>query len=145
MNPHKGDVSFEVNGKTYTLRYSHLALVKLENVLNKGLAQILSELSKPGDMRLGTVLALLWAGLQKHHPGLSEEDASEILDDVEGGIATVMVSIDSAFSKAFGTSPGTKGTNPPQKEVNGSGMTSSSSLSATAMIQKPFGISPHEN
>ncbi len=145
MNPHKGDVSLQVGDKTYTLRYSHLALVRLENVLNKSLMQIMGDLGKPEVMRLGTIVALLWAGLQKHHPGMTEEQAAEILDEIDGGVATAMVSIDAAFSKAFGAASGTKGTNPPlQASGNGSGTISLSSTFPTDSIPTTFGTSRPE-
>ncbi len=144
INPHK-DVSFEAAGKTYTLRYSHLALVKLENKLNKGLVQILGDMSKPQNLRLGTIVALLWAGLQKHHPEVSEDAAADLLDDIEGGTQGAMTMIDAAFSKAFSATPGTKGTNPQQRADNGSGMTSLSSSLATDMIPNISGTSHQKN
>ena len=57
-NPHKGDVTFNVAGKDYTLRYSHLALANLEGELDKGLIQIINELSSSQTMRIGTMIAV---------------------------------------------------------------------------------------
>jgi hypothetical protein len=105
MNPHRGDVALHAGDKAYTLRYSHLALVKLEQKLDKGLVQIAAEMSRTVDMRLRTVVVLLWAGLQKHHPEVTEEDAAEILDEIDGGAASAMGAIDAAFSKR-GAAPG---------------------------------------
>ncbi len=141
MNPHKGDVSFEAGGKTYTLRYSHLALVRLENSLNKGLVQIMTDVGRPENLRLGTIVALLWAGLQKHHPGMTEENVADLLDDIDGGAAAAMAVVDQAFGKAFGSTPGTKGTNPTQTSGNGTGMTLSLSSQATDMTPKSSGTS----
>lgn len=128
MNPHKGDVLLSVGDKQFTLRYSHLALVKLENIMNKSVPDVLQELQATGGgVRIGTVVALLWAGLQKHHPRLSYEDAADLLDDIEGGAPGAMVVIGIAFEKAFATS-GTKGTNPPMN--GGAGIGTPSSLTS---------------
>lgn len=141
MNPHKGDVSLQVGDKIYVLRYSHLALVQLENSLNKSLMQIMGEMGKPESMRLGTIVSLLWAGLQKHQSGTTLEQAADILDEIDGGVATAMVSIDAAFAKAFGASPGTKGTNPTPRGENGSGMISLSSSLPTDLTPGLSGTS----
>lgn len=130
VNPHRGDVPFEVNSKAYTLRYSHNALVALERSQGKGLPKIMSELSDAETLSLGKVISFLWAGLQKHHPGLTEEDVGDLLDDLDGGASRATALIEEGLTKAF-TAPGTKGTNPPQMGTgNGAGTVSSSSISA---------------
>lgn len=121
-NPHKGDTSFEVAGNTYTLRYSHLALIRLENKLDRGLMKVIEEMSDIDKVRIGTVVAILWAGLQKHHPDLTYDDAASLLDDLEGGLSAAIEIIGNSFQKAFNApGAGTKGTNPPQKDNNGIG------------------------
>lgn len=145
-NPHKGDVSFEVEGKTYTLRYNHRALVKMEVALNKGLMQVMTEMSKPETLRLGTTAVLLWAGLQKHHPQLTQDQAIDLLDEIDGGVPTIITVIDQAFGKAFESTLGTKGTNPPQEKAgNGIGTKPSLILSPTGINPIPSGISRPEN
>ena len=143
-NPHKGDVTFSVAEKRYTLRYSHLALAKLEQQLDKGLFKIFAEVESwkdnPQDMRINTVLALLWAGLQKHHPAISVDDVSDLLDDLDGGMAKAVEIVGQAMEKAF-SAPGTKGTNPPQTVGNGSGMSCSSNIALSDMIPTPSGTS----
>jgi len=131
MNPHKGDVPLPVGGQQFTLRYSHLALVKLENLLDRSVLEVLEELqSAKESIRIGTVVALLWAGLQRHHPKVSYEDAADLLDDMDGGTIKAMEYIGVALEKAF-AAPGTKGTNPPLNGSGGIGTNSSSSLSVT--------------
>ena len=144
MNQQKGDVEFSVAGKTYTLRYSHLALVKLEKQLDQGLMKVMKDMSNPEQMRIGTVVALLWSGLQKHHPDMAFDDVADLLDDMEGGTSGAIGIIDQAFGKAF-NAPGTKGTNPPQREANGTGMQSSSSTFPSATDQMISGRLPREN
>ena len=150
-NPHKGDVSFDVAGKSYTLRYSHSALVKLENILGKGLMKVMVEITRPEEMRVGTVAALLWAGLQKHHPTMSLDQVIDLLDEIEpitvetedgpqlrGGAAAAMVPVEEAFAKAF-NAPGTKGTNPQPSAGNGTGIVSSSTMPVSATTRTPSG------
>lgn len=144
-NPQRGDVSFDLSGKTYTLRFSHLALAKLEADQDKSLFQIMTELSSSSSIRINTVISLLWAGLQKHHPEMTREGAAELLDEIDGGAPAMMVHINDAFAKAFASTLGTKGTNPTQREVNGAGMKSSLTSSAAASPQMPSGTLLHEN
>jgi hypothetical protein len=143
VNAHKGDVALEVGGKTYTLRYSHSALIKLEKQLDQSIMRIMQDIGKADEMRIGTLVAILWAGLQKHHPDLSVDEACELLDE-KGDDASVIDVIGDAFQKAF-NAPGTKGTNPQQKDVNGTGMNSSSNTSASVTILTPSGTSRPEN
>ncbi len=143
MNQYKGDTPLEVGGKTYTLRYSHSALVKLEKQMNQSIMQIMNDLGKTDEMRIGTLVTLLWAGLQKHHPTLSIDDACELLDE-HGDDGAVVEIIGDAFQKAF-NAPGTKGTNPQPRDQNGTGTLSSSSTPASTMIPTLSGISRPEN
>jgi hypothetical protein len=139
MNAHKGDTPLEINGKTYTLRYNHMALERLESACGKSLMSIMQEMSTPEQMKIGSIINLFWTGLQRHHPDMTREMAADLLDDV-GGISAIMPSIDEAFGRAFNASgAGTKGTNPPQKEVNGIGTRSLSSSLPTDMIPHSSG------
>ena len=145
-NPHKGDVDFKLGDKQYTLRYSNLALIKLEEITNKGLFQIMTEMGKPESLRLGTLCALLWAGLQKHQPTITLDQTADLLDEFDGGTAEVVTLIDKAFSKAFSQTLGTKGTNPTSMaEGNGIGMASSWNSPVTDSIPKASGTSPRKN
>ena len=135
-NPHKGDVTLDVAGKAYTLRYSHSALVKLETQLGKGLMKVMQEMSSPEEMRIGTVAALLWAGLQKHHPSMTLEEATDLLDDIDGGARGAVEVLGEAFERAF-NAPGTKGTNPQPSAGNGTGIVSSSTMPVSATTQTP--------
>lgn len=145
-NPHKGDVPFLVGDKTYTLRYSHLALVKLEEQTNKPVVEVMRELenAKDGNIRIKTIVSIIWAGLQKHHPKMTFEDAADLLDEVEGGTAAAVQAIGTAFEKAF-AAPGTKGTHPPGTNGLGTGTDFSSSTSPTAINQTLSGTSLPES
>ena len=103
-----------------------------EKTVRGGAARLIGQALK-SLLRLGTIIALMWAGLQKHHPDMSEEDVAMLLDDMDGGATAAMSHIDDAFARAF-NAPGTKGTNPRQANGSGAGTTPSSSTQATATI-----------
>jgi hypothetical protein len=136
-NPHKGEAEIEISGKVYTLRFGHGAVVSLENRLGKGFVKIMQEMDTPDQMRVGNIVALLWAGLQKHHPNVTMDQCCDLLDEFDGGAMAAYAIVGAAFAKAF-DAPGTKGTNPPQAG-NGTGTIYSSSTPATVMTPKPSG------
>lgn len=138
MNPHRGDVELPVGGKLYTLRYGHASIYALERKTGKSIMQIMREMDNADEMRIGNVIELLWAGLQKHHPEITMDDVCDLLDQVEGGSMSVVGIIGDAFQKAF-NAPGTKGTNPPQKAGNGTGTSYSSSTPVSDTNPTPSG------
>jgi hypothetical protein len=137
-NPHKGDVPFNVGSRAFTLCYSHSALVKLEAALDRSVFKILDDLQDPQRLRLATIIALLWAGMQRHHPGMTKDDVTDLLDEIDGGTLGAWTFINEAFAKAFGA-PGTKGTNPPLNG-SGTGTNSLSSMPVTDMLPANSGI-----
>jgi len=147
-NPHKGDVPFSVGDKQYILRYSHRALVLLEEQTGKSLLNIIKEIdgwrTAPENMKLGTVCILLWAGLQKHQPQMTVDDATDLLDEIEGGVPYAIELLGTSLQRAF-SAPGTKGTNPPTKAENGAGTNSTSSMPVSDIDQTTSGRSLHEN
>lgn len=98
-NPHRGSVAIQVGDRAYTLAFTVNALCELEDVLGKPVAKIADGLSDPNNVRMSTVRALLWAGLQDHHPGTDLKAAGLIAS--EAGIPVVMEAIGKAFSLAF--------------------------------------------
>jgi hypothetical protein len=99
-NPIKGEVGFEVEGQPHTLQYTINSLCVLEDKLNMSVGEIGQRMS--ADMRLGFLRTVFWAGLQEHHPDITERDAGEMISAV--GPAEVGQMIGQAFSAAF-TSP----------------------------------------
>lgn len=69
MNPLKGEVAFEVEGEAYKLVLDFNALCELEAALG------------PGDDRNGprASRATLWAAMQRHHEGLTLDDAGDLI------------------------------------------------------------------
>lgn len=103
-NPHRGEVSFEADGATYTLRYSANSLCELEESLGRGVIEITRELASwkdsPEKIRFGLIRAVFWAGLREHHPELDLKAAGELIL-AAGGAVEAMVKIGEAFGQAF--------------------------------------------
>jgi len=130
-NPHKGELTFEADGKTYTLQYSHDALVELEEQLDRGIFSIIREIERCSSnlelVRLGMVRAIFWAGLHEHHPDLDIKAAGELMTKA-GGLLKVLSLASEGLVRAFGA-PETKGSRPPKRMENGIGTSSSSTTS----------------
>lgn len=101
-----GEVSFKLGDKDYTMCFNNDALVQLEDQLDRGIVAITTEMQKwskePERVRLKWIRAMLWAGLRKHHPNMTIEQAGELIDNSNGG--DMMSVITDAMQKAFGDS-----------------------------------------
>lgn len=116
-NPHKGEVAFDADGKTYTLRFSSNAICELEERLDKSFTKIGAELqaaveTDPASIRFGTLRAIFWAGLQDHHPDIDLAAAGDVMI-AAGGAVQAMALIGGAFVAAFPAREGGAG-NPPK-------------------------------
>ena len=69
MSRLEGTASFRIGGETYRLVYNNDAFVEVEDLLGRSFLDVLAELSK-GNPRIGSIRALLWAGLQNQHQGI---------------------------------------------------------------------------
>lgn len=116
-NALRGEVSFEADGQTWTLRYSQDALCELEGALDKSIIEICADFESwktdPRKMRMAPVRALLWAGLREHHPDLSLKEAGELMAPA-GGIAKVLEMTTRAMTLAWPQAE-TKGARPPNR------------------------------
>lgn len=75
-NPIKGEVSLKgPNGETFVLVFGFESLVLVEDKRGKAFGDVVEELDAG---RLGALGALFWAGLRKHHPQISFEEAGQI-------------------------------------------------------------------
>jgi hypothetical protein len=148
-NPHRGELALDVNGRQFTLQYTQNSLVELEGVLGMGIVKIINEMqawAKDNErIRLSWVRALLWAGLIRHHPGITLEEAGELMTEA-GDLSTVLAITGDAMQRAFnddgapGEAAGTKGPRPPQR--NGTGGDSSPTTSALGSRRRGSGTSP---
>ncbi len=98
-NPQKGEVSLPVpDGETLTVLLSINALCLLEERLDKDATQIGAMIVT--NQRMTFMRAVLWAGLQEHHPKIDEKAAGRIIALV-GAPKAAEVMLES-FTKAFG-------------------------------------------
>lgn len=93
-NPKRSEVAFQVGDVEYTLKFSTNAICELEDRLDKGLNTIVANME-----RLTTVRAMLWAGLQAKHNGVTLQKAGEIIDQC--GMAAATEAIGRALNAAF--------------------------------------------
>lgn len=96
-NAIKGEVAFDLAGEPFTLVYSINALCVLEERLNMGVSEIGAKMGD--EPRLGFIRTLFWAGLQDHHPALTETRAGEIIGEITPQRAGELIG--EAFLKAF--------------------------------------------
>lgn len=135
-NPLRGEAPLAAGDASYTLCFDVNAFCYAEAQLAKTtdeiVFQVQDELSgwvvaskNPNALpRLNSSLVrgLLWAGLQKHHPGTHLVEAGEIMSDA--GLANTVVAVTNAFFAAFGPpeAEGEKRPNPPKRKRGGRGI-----------------------
>ncbi len=144
-NVHKGEVGFDLEGKPYTLRFSANALCELEDALDCGINAVAAQLSKPESLRLKTVRAVFWAGLQDRHPQVTLQEAGEMVTalTLQGALGLIGQGLSAAFPQVDGVEGDTKQRPPqpaPATDPAGIGTTSSANgASSTASPTKPSG------
>lgn len=98
-NPHRGDIAFDADGKTWTLRYSTNALCELEDDLGEGVAALGKSMANPAGVKLKTLRSLVWAGLRDHHADLDKRQAGDLID--AAGAQRIGELVMEAFKAAF--------------------------------------------
>lgn len=96
-NPQKGEVALNAGDKTYSIRFSTNALASIEDVLDMGVSEVIGAMQ--GSVKIGTLRAVLWGGLQSSHKGTSLLDAGDIID--AAGVAVASEAISKALQLAF--------------------------------------------
>ncbi len=100
-NAARGEVAFSALDQTWTLLLDINALCEAEDELGVKV----HELAQPG---LKAIRALLWAGLQRHHAGVTIQTAGDVIQDV--GMARAAEIVGEAFKLTFPeAAPGTAG------------------------------------
>lgn len=107
-NPVRGEVEFEADGQTYTMVLDFNALCDLEGdfpgIMSGGV-----ELSSPRAVR-----SVFRSALAKHHPGIEEREAGDLIQIV--GIAQAAELVANAFKASFpAEAPKGGKTRPPAK------------------------------
>lgn len=145
-NKIKGEVSFAVGDRKLILCYNHAALIELEDMLDKGIVAITSEMqawqSDPLRIRLKWIRALLYVGLKKYQPLTKLDDVSEMLTAMgSGGGSAAMEAIGEAMAAAFGSGENDSGDVRPMNgdARSGTGPTSSPNTSPSDTTSPPSG------
>lgn len=145
-NAHKGEVSFQCDGKNYTLRFSANALCELEDALDLGISAVAQLLSDPEKLRFKTVRAVFWAGLLDRQPGMTLQQAGELVTTLT--LPIVLEKIGEAFTAAFPAPEASVPTRPQKPEPDmtpapaGTGTISSENGAKPVSTTKPFGAAP---
>jgi len=78
-NKYRGEIAFKVGEKSYTFRLGTNELVKLEKEL--GVEDPFEKLSK-GQLGVSALRTIMHVALSRHHEGLSEEQAGDLIDEL---------------------------------------------------------------
>ena len=78
-NPHRGEASFEVEGKAYRVRFSWNAAAEYEEAAGKPLSDALFDIARER-LSARSLRAMLWAGMQEHHQDVTLKEAGRLID-----------------------------------------------------------------
>ncbi len=98
-NVHRGDVTAEIDGAAYTLRFSVDAMCQLEAAVGKSFAEIGQDLSA-GKISITLARQLLWSALREHHADVTLKQAGEMIIGM-GGMMGAMAKLNEALISAF--------------------------------------------
>jgi hypothetical protein len=115
-----GESTFVVDEKTYTVRVDLKAWALAQDELTKGdRVPSVNLIGKRLDAgHLLTVMAVFWASLQRHHPAISMEHATELLHRSEGkGSEALVEAIKRSNPDVEDTAELGASTNPPEAQV----------------------------
>lgn len=99
-NPQRGEVAIEVDGKAYTLKLGHNALATAEKLLGMGFQRVVTALNDPEQQSIHMLMVIVWAGLQRHHAGITLDDVGDMFD--EAGDAYMGARVTEALQLTFG-------------------------------------------
>ena len=95
-NPHRSEVALSLDGVTYNLKLSNNAICAVEQASGKNLFEIISALFKGN---VWAASAFLYGGLLANHPGISYEQAAEMvpLNDLLPFMKIIIEMVNAAF------------------------------------------------
>jgi len=74
----EGEASFEVDGKTWRLRFDWNTLADFEQASGKVATTVIDAMGD-GTGTMTDVRAMFWAALQEHHPGVGLREAGRLV------------------------------------------------------------------
>lgn len=129
-NKEAGEVAFTVEGgATYLLKFSIPAVVALEDMLDKPIAEVMVGVARG---RVGYIRAALAAGLRDFHPKVTMADIGEFMTRIEGGaLDPVLKAMQLAFpAKEEAAGEGDEDPQTPTPPADGEGSSSAGATSA---------------
>jgi hypothetical protein len=94
------DFQLAAGGKSYQLRFAIKAFARLEDYFKvAGMDAVAKRLGDVSQFSAKDIGALLWAGLARHHPEVTEEQALDLADDI--GVAELMETFSGAIGAAL--------------------------------------------
>ncbi len=82
-NPHRGNTPVEVGGEKYTLCFDLNACAMVMERLGLESFEDLAEKAVSDKIGLREVVYMLWAGLQRNHPEMTEQDVGALEWDLQ--------------------------------------------------------------
>ncbi|MCL4822036.1 MAG: gene transfer agent family protein [Vicinamibacteria bacterium] len=122
-NRFKGEFGVTVGAQTYSFRYGMNTLVVLEERLGCTTIYELMARLTPTRLSFRDLRVLIQAGLYKHHPDVSEEQAGELMDEM-GGVEGTLERIMQALQASFPEPDPAEGADPNAARAAGSGAAS---------------------
>lgn len=103
-NDLKGEVRFEVSDKAYKIKFTTNALYEhLEKPFGVSFVELLGKFDQ-GELSLGSIRQLLYAGLQEFHSEVTLEDAGRLVDGL--GFEEVTKVLAESMVASFGVADG---------------------------------------
>lgn len=103
-NKQRGEISFEANGQTWTMKVGTHAMCEIEDATGKTIAEIGNLMGNTKTASMKLLRAVFWGSLQHHHEGISMKDAADLIDEIGADVAGQKIG--EAFSIAFPKSKG---------------------------------------
>jgi hypothetical protein len=132
-NPLRGEVSFKSGDQDYVLVFTIDALISLEEAFDCSVQDLGDRLGE--GVRMKDLRTVFHAGLQAHHPNMSEADASRVMSEI--GLTEASDLFRRAFLGAFASGKEAKAGERPQRARGGTGATVSTSGLSSDLEAKP--------
>jgi hypothetical protein len=98
-NRERGEVSFEADGTTWTMKIGTGAMCEIEEKTGKGIAEVGSLLANPKTASISLMRAVFWGSLTTHHKDITVERCNDLIDEL--GMVKTGQLIGEVFSLAF--------------------------------------------
>lgn len=125
-NPLRGEVPFQIDGKTYRLKWATNAICEFEDLMGGGLPTL-----GPMATSVKALRAMVWAALREFHPEITLKQVTEWFDVY--GIELFLEPIKKAMELANPEKKSGGASDPPAEAVDKAGLMSSASTSSLGL------------